>query len=147
MKDALGIEYDEVPYNGSNPSVMAVMNGDVTMSVVAIDALLTNSEEIEILAVLSDERMPSAPDVPCMKELGYEFPFLTMRRGVVAPPNTPQEVVDRLVEAFAAAVENPEFKEYVANSGTTLDIKLGAEYQAIAEEYYDTVMEYVEYLG
>lgn len=147
MKDALGIEYDEVPYNGSNPCVLAVMNGDVTMSIVAYDAVINNQEEVSILAILADERLEVLPDVPTMKELGYEFPCLSMRRGVVAPPETPQEIVDRLVEAFSNAVQNPEFLEYAANSGTSLDIRLGEEYQAIDEEYYDTVMQYVDYLS
>jgi len=146
MKDALGIEYDEVPYNGSAPCGLAVMNGDTTITVVAIDTLLNNSEEIEVLAVLADERYEAAPDVPTIKELGYDFPCLTMRRGIVAPPGTPPEVVDRLIEAFAVAVETPEFQEYAANTKVMLDIKLGDEYQAINQEYYDTVMQYVDYL-
>ena len=147
MKDALGLEYDEVPYNGSNPCVLAVMNGDVTMSVVAYDAVINNQEEVEILAVLADERLELLPDVPCMKELGYEFPFLSMRRGVVAPPETPKAVVDRLIEEFAVAVDEPCFQKYAEESGVSMDVKLGEEYKMIDEAYYDTVMQYVDYLG
>lgn len=147
MKEALGIEYDEVPYNGSAPSAMAVMNGDTTMVVVAIDVLLNNPDDIEVLAVLSDQRFEFAPDVPCMTELGYEFPFLTMRRGIVAPPETPKEVVDTLIDAFKVAIETPEFQEYAKNTNVMLDVVYGDEYQKIDEEYYNTVMKYVDYLG
>lgn len=147
MKSALGIDYDEVPYNGSNPAILAIMNGDVTMSVVAYDAAINNQDELTILAVLSDERLDQLPDVPCMKELGYEFPFLTMRRGIVAPPNTPQDVLDRLIDAFSKAVENPEFQEYAKSSGVNLDVVVGDEYQVIDQDYYDTVMQYVDYLS
>lgn len=147
MKDALGVEYAEVPYDGSSPSVMAVMNKDVTMSIVAYDYAINNQDELSILAILADERLDFLPDVPTMKELGYDFPTLSMRRGIVAPPDTPDEVVERLIEAFAAAVENPEFVEYTKNSGINMEVFLGEDYQAIDEEYYETVMKYVDYLG
>ena len=147
MKDALGVNYAEVPYNGSSPSVMAVMNKDVTMSIVAYDYAINNQDELTILAILADERLEALPDVPTMKELGYDFPTLSMRRGIVAPPNTPDDVVERLVDAFAKAVENPDFVEYTKNSGINMEIHLGQDYQDIDEAYYDTVMEYVDYLG
>lgn len=146
MKDGLGIDYDEVPYNGANPAILAVMNGDVTISVLAYDTAMNSIDEVDILAILADERLEVLPDVPTMKELGYDFPYLTMRRGIIAPPDTPQEVVDRLIEAFRIAVETPEFQEYAANSGISQDVVLGDEYQAIDEEYYETCMQYIEYL-
>lgn len=147
MKDALGVDYAEVPYNGSSPCVMAVMNKDVTMSIVAYDYAINNQNELAILAVLADERLEALPEVPTMKELGYDFPTLSMRRGIVAPPNTPDDVVERLVDAFAKAVENPDFVEYTKNSGINMEIHLGQDYQDIDEAYYNTVMEYVDYLG
>ncbi|MEM5780973.1 MAG: tripartite tricarboxylate transporter substrate binding protein [Lawsonibacter sp.] len=147
MKNTLGIDYDEVPYNGTNPAILAIMNGDVTMSVAAYDSAINNQDELTILAVLSDERIEQLPDVPCMKELGYEFPFLTMRRGIIAPPNTPQEVVDRLIDAFSTAVENPEFQNYVKTSGINLDVVVGDDYQAIDQDYYATILKYIDYLG
>ena len=147
MKDALGVDYAEVPYDGSSPCVMAVMNKDVTMSIVAYDYAINNQDELSILAILADERLEALPDVPTMLELGYDFPTLSMRRGIVAPPDTPDEVVERLVDAFAAAVEAPEFVEYTKNSGINMDIHLGQDYQSIDEEYYETVMKYVDYLG
>ena len=70
-----------------------------------------------------------------------------MRRGIVAPPNTPDDVVERLIDAFAKAVENPDFVEYTKNSGINMEVHLGQDYQDIDEAYYDTVMEYVDYLG
>lgn len=147
MKSSLGIDYAEVPFNGANPCMLAVMNGDITHSILGYDTAINNQEEVTILAVMSDERLEALPDVPTMKELGYDFPELTMRRGIVAPPGTPKEVVDTLVGAFERAVNNPDFQEYIKTSGMSMDIVLGDEYQAIDQEYYDICMEYIEYLG
>lgn len=147
MKTSMGIDYAEVPFNGASPCMLAVMNGDVTHSVLGYDTAINNQEEVTILAVLSDKRLDVLPDVPTMKELGYDFPQLTMRRGIVAPPGTPKEVVDALVAAFDRAVKNPGFQSYIKTSGMSIDVVLGAEYQAIDREYYDICMKYVQYLG
>ena len=147
MMKGLGIEGAEVPFNGATPCMLAVMNGDVTHSVLPYDTVINNQEEVTILAIMSDERLDVLPDVPTMKELGHDFAQLTMRRGIVAPPDTPKEVVDVLIAAFDRAVKNPGFQEYVKNSGMTTDFVLGEDYQAIDKEYYDICMEFVQYLG
>lgn len=146
MKKSMGIEYDEVPFNGANPSMLAVMSGDVTFSILPYDSAIDNQEEVTILALFSDERIDFLPDVPTMKELGYDFPCLTTRRGIVAPPGTPDEVVERLVDAFGKAVENPEFLEWAKNSGITMDVVLGEDYRKNDEACYETIMEFKDYL-
>jgi tripartite-type tricarboxylate transporter receptor subunit TctC len=147
MQKGLGIETAEVPFNGASPCMLAVMNGDITHSVLGYDTAINNQEEITILAIMADKRLDVLPNVPTMKELGYDFPELTMRRGIVAPKGTPKEAVDALVGAFDRAVKNPEFQKYIAQSGMSMDVVLGADYQAIDKEYYDVCMEFVDLLG
>lgn len=145
MADALGIDYNEVPYNGSQPCTLAVMNGDVTFTVTAYDTAI-NNDQVKIIFVLSDKRLSILPDVPTIVEQGYEFPFLTMRRGVVAPAETPDEVANILIDAFKAALEKPSFQEYALRSGISLDIRFGDDYKVLDEEYFDTVMGFVDFL-
>lgn len=147
MKSSMGIDYAEVPFNGSNPCMLAVMNGDVTFSILPYDTAIDNQEEVTILAVLADERLEVLSQVPTMKELGYDFPAMTTRRGILAPAGTPDEVVERLIEAFDAAVKSEGFQQWVATSGVSMDVVLGEDYQKIDQQYYDTVMSYKEYLG
>lgn len=146
MKKSLGIEYDEVPFNGANPSMLAVMSGDVTFSILPYDSAIDNQEEVTILAIFNDKRIEFLPDVPTMKELGYDFPCLTTRRGITTPPGTPDEIVARLVDAFGQAVQNPSFLEWAKNSGVSMDVVLGEDYQKNDEACYETVMEFKEYL-
>lgn len=147
MQKGMGIETAEVPFNGAGPCMLAVMNGDTTHSVLGYDTAINNREEVTILAIMSDKRLDVLPDVPTMKELGYDFPELTMRRGIVAPKGTPKETVDALVAAFDRAVKNPEFQKYVGQSGMSMDVLLGEEYGKVDQEYYDVCMEFVDLLG
>lgn len=146
MKNNLGIKYDEVPFNGANPCMLAVMSGDVTFSILPYDSAIDNQEEVTILAIFNDERIDFLPEVPTMKELGYDFPCLTTRRGIVAPPGTPDEIVGRLVTAFDNAVQIPAFQEWAVNSGVSMDVVLGEDYQKNDAACYDTVMEFKDYL-
>jgi tripartite-type tricarboxylate transporter receptor subunit TctC len=145
MADTLGIEYNEVPYNGSQPCTLAVMNGDTTFTVTAYDTAV-NNDQVKNIALLSDERLDIIPDVPTIVEQGYKFPFLVMRRGVVAPSETPDEVVATLVDAFKFATDQPSFKEYTETNGINVDLRFGEDYQKLDDEYFETIMKYISYL-
>lgn len=145
MAEALGIDYNEVPYNGSQPCTLAVMNGDTTFTVTSYDTAI-NNDHVKVVFVLSDTRLDVLPDVPTIVEQGYSFPFLTMRRGVVAPAETPDDVVETLIDAFRVALSKPSFHDYAQRNGVSLDIRFGEEYRKLDEEYYNTVLQFVDYL-
>ena len=145
MADALGIDYAEVPYNGGQPCTLAVMNGDVTFTVTNYDVAL-NNPEVKAICLLAEERVEFMPDVPTIVEEGYTFPFLTMRRGILAPPETPIEIVQKLQDAFYEAFSDPSFAEYGQRNGVIVDIIVGDDYQAMDAQVYDEMMQFSEYL-
>lgn len=71
---------------------------------------------------------------------------MTTRRGIVAPPDTQDEVVE-LILAFDAAIKSEGFRKWASTSGISMDVVLGEDYQKIDQQYYDTVMSYKDYLG
>ena len=145
MAKTLGIDYAEVPYDGTNPCILAVMNGDVTFSI-ADYSTAVNNDQIRIVCLLSDKRISFVPNAETIVEQGYSVPFMTMRRGVVAPANTPDEVCEKLIEAFKTSLNNPKFIEYANNNGFQLDILYGEDYKAKDIEYYETVQQFKDFL-
>lgn len=145
MAKALDIDYAEVPYNGTNPCILAVMNGDVTFSI-ADYSTAVNNDQIKIVCLLADERISFIPNAQTIVEQGYKFPFLTMRRGVVAPANTPDYVCDKLISAFKNALNEASFLEYAKNNGFQLDIRYGEDYKKLDKEYYEAVLSFKDYL-
>ena len=145
MADALGIDYNEVPYNGTNPCLLAVMNGDVTFTVAGCEAAV-NNDKVKVICVLSDTRNKFLPNIPTIKEQGFTFPFMTMRRGVIAPKDTSAAICEKLIAAFKVALNDPKFQEYAQNNGVQLDPLFGTDYQKADEEYYDTIMKFIDYL-
>jgi tripartite-type tricarboxylate transporter receptor subunit TctC len=71
------------------------------------------------LAVWGDKRLASMPDVPSMKELGYDAVFYIWS-GLFAPAATPQPIITVLRDATKRTVEDAEFKEAMAKVETPI---------------------------
>ncbi len=146
MKDALGVDYEDIPFDGSNPSMLAVMSGDVDFSIINYDIPLNNLDQVKVIVALNDERLEQYPDVPTTHELGYDFTMLSVRRCIVAPPGTPKEICDKLIDAFSKAAQNPDFLKWAEERGVNLDPKSGQDYYDLSKEAYDMVEKYKDIL-
>jgi tripartite-type tricarboxylate transporter receptor subunit TctC len=66
------------------------------------------------LAITSAERLEALPDVPTMKEVGYDF-VVQGWAGLLLPAGTPQDIVDRLDNACRAVLEQADFRSKMTN--------------------------------
>lgn len=108
-----GLDWTHVPYPGARDTLTAVLGGHINAAVGstqwANDVRLGN---LKLLAIIGNERMASFPDVPATKELGYNF-SASSASVIVAPADTPQPIVDKLDNAFKAAMTDPDFVKTV----------------------------------
>jgi tripartite-type tricarboxylate transporter receptor subunit TctC len=111
FKMTTGVEMVHVPYRGSAPMLIDLISGQVQ---VAFDALPASIEHIRAgklraLAVSTTTRSDALPDVPTVGDTlpGFESSAWT---GIVAPKNTPAEIVDRLNKEINVALVKPEIK-------------------------------------
>jgi len=72
---------------------------------------------VTAVAVTTKTRSPAIPDIPTMKEVGYDFevPFWT---ALYAPKGTPKAVIERLVAASRKAMSDPAVVKRLADIGT-----------------------------
>jgi tripartite-type tricarboxylate transporter receptor subunit TctC len=104
-----------IPYNGGNPAQLALLSGQVDFN---FDNLATAAPNIRAgklkpLAVTTLARSPNLPDVPPVADTLKGFAIDTWW-GLVAPAGTPRETVNRLNQAFVAALQTPEAKSRFA---------------------------------
>lgn len=111
------IDVTHVPFGGSTDMLAALRGGHVDATVAKISevASLEESGELRILASFTEERLENFPDVPTMKEKGYDILFGSAR-ALVAPKGTPKEIIDILHDAFKEAIESDEHLEKAANA-------------------------------
>lgn len=76
--------------------------------------------KLRVLAVASDERLSTMPDVPTLKESGLGNQKVATWVGLAAPAGTPKEITDKLNREFREAASDPELKARLAATGTPI---------------------------
>jgi len=108
-----GIKWVHIPYKGTAPARTALLGGHVDACSSGVDwPPHVQSGALRVLATHGEKRSPHFPDVPTLKELGYEFVNWTVH-AIVGPAGIPPEVVEKLETAFAKGRETTEFKTAV----------------------------------
>jgi tripartite-type tricarboxylate transporter receptor subunit TctC len=109
FKAQAGVFALHIPYNGGNPAQLALLSGQVDFNFdnLATAAPNIRSGKLKALAVTTAQRSSLLPDVPAIAETLKGFEIDTWW-GLVAPAATPKDVLARLNQAFAAALNSPE---------------------------------------
>jgi tripartite-type tricarboxylate transporter receptor subunit TctC len=78
---------------------------------------------------MSDKRDPELPNVPTLKELGYDVDY-AVNRGIMVPKGTPAPVIGKLASACRAAAKEPAFADAMKKQGTDVRYMDRKEYAA-----------------
>jgi len=108
-----------VPYKGSAPSMTALISGEVSLSFANIPAISghVKSGRLRPIANLGPTRSAQLPDVPTMKEAGVNGVEVVVWYGVLAPANTPREIINALAGAIRKAAQAPETRQRLLDQG------------------------------
>jgi len=115
---ATGVQMRHLPTNGGGPALTAILgnNSQVLVSSIAAASAHMKAGKLRPLASFGAKRAASAPDVPTLKELGYDVEF-SLWVGLFAPKGTPEPVVNRLRAEAKKAVAADQFKTAIKNIG------------------------------
>jgi tripartite-type tricarboxylate transporter receptor subunit TctC len=109
-----GITWTHVPYPGSVPAMTALLGGHVSFQVGAAESVPHIKEgTLRPLALVDEKRVKAFPNVPTLRELGYDIVNESVFLFAV-PKGTPQPIVSRLEDAFHRAMSDPEFESVMA---------------------------------
>lgn len=117
-KQALGVDFATVPYQGYGPAIAAITSGETNATTIPAGIMIGLAEggDIKILGVAGDERHFRAPDVPTFKESGYDFVFGDFV-GMFLPQGVPADRADILEAAVMDVLANDAFLEAAAQAG------------------------------
>ena len=119
FKDSTQTFILHVPYRGGGPALADTLGGQVDMSFPTISAAVPHIKAgtLRALAVTDVRRSPLLPDVPTLREAGVKDFQFTQWLALLAPANTPREVVTRLNEALRATLNSKEVRDKFAQQG------------------------------
>jgi len=132
---AAGVQWENVVFKSGSEAATAVLGGHVdATSANPVDVIpFIEAGRMKLLTSLSDTRWKWVPDVPSIRELGYNF-HVNAYMGFGTPKGVPKAVLDKLVEAFKEASRDPEFLENLEKFYTIPEYKTGDEYRRLLIE-------------
>ena len=148
LSGATGTKLLHVPFTGAGPAVVALLGGQV-------DALSTGPStvmghlkggKVRVLATWGEARHPALPDVPTLKELGYDAQF-SQWTGLFVPAGTPDAVVAKLREAAKAAVADATFQGALARVETPIQYLDQPQFQQFWDADARKLAEVVKRIG
>src|SRR5690606_25294553 len=107
-----------IPYASSGEPIVGLMRGDTDVSMESMQMVV--GKDVKPLAVTSAARSPVLPDVPTMQEAGIEGFDVAGWFGIVAPKDTPRDLIDAMAEQIRVAGEDPGVLEKVSPLGAAV---------------------------
>ena len=124
-----GIEFRHLPTQGGGPSLTALLGNNSNMSILSLSGALAQIKagKLRPLALLGGKRAKPIPDVPTMKELGYNLEYY-LWVGIFAPKGTPDNAVAALRKTAGIAAHSDQYKTALTNIGLDLEYMDGPEF-------------------
>jgi tripartite-type tricarboxylate transporter receptor subunit TctC len=149
LKLRAGIQMVHVPFRGAGPAAQAVLANTVQVGSVALAAAesLIKDGQLRALAVTSEKRWFSLPDIPTMIEAGYPGFISDTFNALLAPAAVPPDILALLVRESRAAFQRPEAREQAHKAGFEVVAGTPEELTARIKSEIPAVRELVEKAG
>jgi tripartite-type tricarboxylate transporter receptor subunit TctC len=119
LKSLEKLDMVHVPYKGATVATTALMGGEVDEVIVSVASVLPliRAGRVRAIAVLSEKRVATLPAVPTSAEAGFPNFRMSIWYGMMAPANTPREIIARLHQEIAKALDDKTLRQHMANAG------------------------------
>jgi tripartite-type tricarboxylate transporter receptor subunit TctC len=110
FQQVAGIKLRHLPTTGGGPAMTALLGGHAFLTALSTGAVAPQAKagKVRVLANSGAKRLPAFPDIPTLKELGYDAEVY-LWVGLFAPKGVPDNVLNVLGKAVKQAVADPEF--------------------------------------
>jgi tripartite-type tricarboxylate transporter receptor subunit TctC len=119
-----------LPTNGGGPAIAAILGNNAQVTTQTVSATLPHIKagKLRPLANFAAARSKVLPDVPTLKERGFDVEYY-LWVGIFAPKGTPPAIVTTLRAAIDKAAHSDQFKAALANAGQELAYLDGPDFQ------------------
>jgi tripartite-type tricarboxylate transporter receptor subunit TctC len=129
-KAAGGLKLRHLPTNGGGPAITAILGNNAQATAQSVSASLTHIKagKLRPLASFGAKRSPALPDVPTLKELGFDVEYY-LWVGIFAPKGTPANLTTLLRSTIDKAAHSGPFVTALTNLGQQLGYLDGPDFQ------------------
>ena len=131
FRQAVGVELQTVPYQGTAPALNALLGGQVDLLCDQTTQTIPHIKAgtVKLYGVTTSSRIAALPQVPTLDEQGLKGFQVVVWHGVYVPKGTPAPVVEKLQAAVRSALKDPGFVQRMTELGAEIvpDAKLTSE--------------------
>ncbi len=133
FKSKYKIDVADIMYKGAADQNAALLGGEVDVMFGNVNDVMRSLEQINVLGVASTKRNSFLPDVPTLKEQGYDIES-DIRRGFVAPKGIEPAKLKYLRDAFKAVATDPAYLQDMKKAGQPAEYMSGEEFGKFVHE-------------
>ena len=136
FKSMTGVSMTHIPYTGSAPALLGLVSGqvDVMFDNLPSAMALIKSGKLKAFAVTSSQRSAAMPELPTLEDAGQLKGFeASSWFGLLAPTGTPADVIGRVQQETAKALNSPEIKEKLLAQGAIPSGNTPAQFAALID--------------
>lgn len=119
-----------IPYKGAAPGYTDLIAGNIPIMASNITGTVLEMHkagQVRILAVATDHRLKSAPDIETTAEAGYPDLIAQLFVGLFAPAATPKPIIDKLAAVTAGVIASKDFQSKLVDAGFETVVDYGPE--------------------
>ena len=146
FKSLAGVFMTHIPYRGAGPALNDTVAGQVQIIFDNMPSALPFIKDGRLIPIVvaAPGRLSQLPSVPTFKEVGLEPVNRAAYYGIVAPKGTPKEVVDKVAAAVKKALEDPNVRKRIEDTGSIIvgntPEQFAAQMKAELEVYKQVVL-------
>ncbi len=148
LEKLTGVTLNRIPFRGGLGPVQELVAGRVDLYPSPTLAIMSQyqSKQLKILATTSPERLKNLPDIPTLRENGFDFVRFGWL-GVCAGAGTPEPIVKTLNAHIVAIVAMPDYRALIENAGSIALSTTPQEFGAVMQKTLDDVAPAVQEFG
>jgi tripartite-type tricarboxylate transporter receptor subunit TctC len=148
LKQVTNVRMTHIPYTGAGPAVVALLSGQVDAVASGPATVLQHVKagKLRVLAHWGSSRLETMPDVPSLKQAGYDAEYAQWS-GLFVPAATPEPIVQRLRAAARAAANDTKVKEVIMNAGSPVLYQDTPEFEKYVQNDVKRMQDVVKRMG
>jgi tripartite-type tricarboxylate transporter receptor subunit TctC len=148
LKQASGVQAAVVSHEGGGDMMINVLNGTLDIGIGEIQEIRSQLEgkKVRILATFNAERLPDFPDVPTVKESGFDV-VLKKFRGLAGPKGLPADIVAVWEKAVPQLLADPEYKKVYGAESLVPDFIPHNAYVTFVDDFASTSENFLKETG
>jgi putative tricarboxylic transport membrane protein len=141
LQKATGAQWAFISFPGGGERIAALLGGHVELMIVEPQEAGEHirNGNMRVIAQVAEQRLKAYPDVPTVREAGFDVPYYAVFRGIAGPPGMPREAVAYYEDFFARLVKTAAWRKYLDDNFFDDAFQRSSDFAKFIDEFAERV--------